>query len=83
MKNKTVYVLITASDIELEELCYLPLKSGYIYKAFNSEVDGVIYNTYYDVICNKGIVRGVYNSRLKVLSKSELREVNLNKLLVI
>ena len=36
------YVLITASDSELKELSYLPLKSNHVYKATNSIYIGSI-----------------------------------------
>lgn len=48
------YVLITASDSELKEFAYLPLKSNQVYKATNSIYKDsnsiVITKSYYDVI---------------------------------
>lgn len=80
------YVLITASDSELKELSYLPLKSNHVYKATNSIYKDSnslsITKSYYDVIVEDfGVVTGVHKKRLKVLTKQELRELNLNNLL--
>lgn len=90
------YVLITASDSELKELSlsYLPLKSNHVYKATNSiyigsnsgfgsnAVKSIITKSYYDVIVEDfGVVKNVHKRRLKVLTKQELRELNLNNLL--
>lgn len=80
------YVLITASDSELKEFAYLPLKSNQVYKATNSIYKDsnslVITKSYYDVIVEDvGVVKGVHKKRLKVLTKQELRELSLNDLL--
>ena len=88
------YVLITASDSELKEFAYLPLKSNHVYKATNSiykdsnsgfgsnAVKSIIAKTYYDVIVEDfGVVKNVHKRRLKVLTKQELRELNLNNLI--
>lgn len=81
------YVLITASDSELKEFAYLPLKSNHVYKATNSIYKDsnsrvIITEGYYDVIVEDfGVVKSVHKRRLKVLTKQELRELNLNNLL--
>lgn len=54
-------IRITATDQDLESFCYLPLKSGEVYLAKHSMLDGIEYNTFFDVIIDEEtIVRGVY-----------------------
>ena len=77
-----IYVKITATNVELEQFCYLPLKSGEIYEAKHSTLDDVEYHTFFDVIVNDEImVRGMHESRLKVLNKDEVRDFKLEKIL--
>ena len=76
-----MWVEITATDQELEQYCYKPLKSGGIYLAkytFGSKL-------YFDV-CIEGdlkvgtYITGVYINRLRVLTTDEVRDMKLNKL---
>jgi hypothetical protein len=76
-----IYVKITATNVELEQFCYLPLKSGEVYAAKHSTQGDVEYNTFFDVIVNETIVTGVHESRLKVLNKDEVRDFKLEKIL--
>ncbi len=76
------YVKITATDQVLEQFCYLPLKSGQIYPAMNSNINGKYIITFYDVIVDEEIVvKGVHESRLEILTLAEVREYKINKLL--
>ncbi len=77
-----MYVKITATDQVLEDFCYLPLKSGEIYSAMNSKVNGQSINTFYDVIVDEQtVVSGVHESRLEILTHIEVREYRINKIL--
>jgi hypothetical protein len=76
-----IYVKITATNVALEQFCYLPLKSGEVYAAKHSTQGDVEYNTFFDVIVNETIVTGVHESRLKVLNKDEVRDFKLEKIL--
>lgn len=76
-----MYVKIIATDQELEQFCYLPLVSGEVYKAHYSKVNGVEYKTYFDVIDDEIIVRGVHKIRLQVLNKAEIRDYKINQIL--
>jgi hypothetical protein len=77
-----IYVKITATDQVLEQFCYLPLKSGEIYAAKHSTQGDVEYNTFFDVIFDEEtIVRGVHETRLKVLTKEEIREYRINQII--
>jgi|LakMenE18May11ns_1017448.scaffolds.fasta_scaffold9287610_2 hypothetical protein len=77
-----IYVKITATNQDLESFCYLPLKSGEVYAAKHSTQGDVEYHTFFDVIVDKQtIVRGVHESRLKVLSQEEIREYRINQII--
>lgn len=77
-----MYVKITATDQDLESFCYLPLKSGEVYRANHAKQGDVEYYTFFDVIVNDEIiVRGVHESRLQILSKEEVREYRINQII--
>jgi hypothetical protein len=80
--EQTMLVKITATDQVLEHFCYLPLKCGEIYSAKHSTQGDVEYHIFFDVIFDEEtIVRGVHETRLKVLSKDELREYRINQII--
>ena len=77
-----MYVKITATDQDLESFCYLPLKSGEVYAANYSKINGVECNTFFDVIFDEEtIVRGMHESRLQILSKDEVRDFRINQII--
>jgi len=77
-----MYVKITATDQVIEQFCYLPLKSGEVYEAKHSTQGDVEYHTFFDLIVNDEIiVRGMHESRLKVLSQEEIREYRINQII--
>ena len=77
-----IYVKITATNVELEQFCYLPLKHGEVYQANYSKQGDVEYKTFFDInFDNNTIVTGVHESRLKVLDKDEVRDFKLQKIL--
>ena len=77
-----MYVKITATDQDLESFCYLPLKSGEVYAAKHSTLDDFEYNTFFDVIFDEEtIVRGMHESRLRILNQDEIRDFRINKII--
>jgi len=77
-----MYVKITTTDQVIEQFCYLPLVSGEVYEAKHSTQGDVEYHTFFDVIVNDEIiVRGMHESRLKVLSQEEIREYRINQII--
>lgn len=88
-----MYVKITANDQVLDQFCYLPLVSGRIYQAKNSVLENLsnpigltrtarIMGTFFDVIVDEEtIVKGVHESRLKVLTQDEIREFKINQII--
>lgn len=75
-------VKITATDQDLESFCYLPLKSGEVYQANYSKINGVECNTFFDVIFNDEImVRGMHESRLQILTQDEIRDFRINQII--
>ena len=80
--NTLIYVKINATDQELEQFCYLPLKSGQIYAANYSVHGNVEYKTFFDVIFDEQtIVRGVHESRLELLNQDEIRDFKINQII--
>lgn len=82
-----MYIRITAENNDIERFCYKPLVQGHIYKATlallnYSSVNGVEYNTFYDVFFDDQIVvRGVHESRLEELNQDEIRDFKLQQIL--
>ena len=73
-----MWVIITATNKELKEYEYQPLKSGGIYKAKWTEGGGGVY---YDVfIDDDEFVSAVWEGRLRRVELEELRELKLKKL---
>ena len=77
-----MYVEIIATNQELEQFCYLPLLSGKIYQAKYSKQGDVEYNTFFDVIVDEQtIVKGMHESRLKILTQSQIRDFKINQII--
>jgi len=75
-------VKITATDQDLKSFCYLPLKSGEVYQANYSVHGNVEYKNFFDVIFNDEItVRGMHESRLRILNQDEIRDFRINKII--
>lgn len=75
-------VKITATDQDLESFCYLPLKSGEVYQANYSKNDNVESHAFFDVIFNDEItVRGMHESRLRILNQDEIRDFRINQII--
>lgn len=75
-------VKITATEQELKDFCYLPLKSGEVYQANYSKNDNVESHAFFDVIFNDEItVRGMHESRLQILTQDEIRDFRINQII--
>ncbi len=77
-----MYVKITATDQVIEQFCYLPLKSGEVYRAKHSKVNEIESHAFFDVIFNDEItVRGMHESRLQILTQDEIRDFRINQII--